>query len=541
MNIFYFLPSGGELFGYSEDKPDEMANTLLAIMVKCFFTKKKYVISLIPVHALNSANLYAYINGALELMHKCGGLVVALINDNNRVNQSFFGMFRPLNEDKPWIVHSPFNPDVPLYLMYDSVHLLKNIRNNWITEKTKILSFFDAEGQEKMAHWSSLKELYFHESTSCLMTNSKLTYKTIFPNNLEKQKVSLVTDVFSDRTVTALLTSEKTHSSPEAASTAEFLQLVSELWKILNCKRLYEKDPKKSPLSHTAQGQSAALVLKKWAARSHLPLPKTVQRQKSLTKDTASALSWTCNCLLDLADHLLSTNQPYRHQWVSCGFFQQDDLESHFGHFRMAAGCNFFITTKDVFATHTIDRAKSMLASFSNDEISSIPSSHQCALCSKKLTEEEMLLLDEMPSMTHTHDDKLALFYVAGYIASKDQRLSASKDSLVDGDSEFIDELNRGGLSYPSTELYKLTSLAALFFFKTPEKLCRVRFINIVMDFLCIFEIDIYVKKDNLTRLCNILMKRFSLNNVQNTVHLGKKKKEKNAQRKAAKLQSGKK
>ena len=136
-----------------------------------------------------------------------------------------------------------------------------------------------------------------------------------------------------------------------------------------------------------------------------------------------------------------------------------------------------------------------------------------------------------------TIDDKLALFYKV----SKDQRLSAPKDSLVDGDAVFIDELNRGGLTYPSTELYKLTSLAALFFFKTPEKLCRVRFINIVMDCLCIFEIDIYVKTDNLTRLCNILMKRFSLNNVQNTVHLGNKKKEKNAQRKAAKLQSGKK
>ncbi|GFS25477.1 group XV phospholipase A2, partial [Elysia marginata] len=62
------------------------------------------------------------------------------------------------------------------------------------------------------------------------------------------------------------------------------------------------------------------------------------QRIKSLTKDTANALHWTCKCLIELANFLLTTDSALRHQYVALGFFQQNDIEHHFAHFRMAAG-----------------------------------------------------------------------------------------------------------------------------------------------------------------------------------------------------------
>ena len=57
-----------------------------------------------------------------------GGTVLALICDNNRTNQSLFNKI-PTVKDKPW--RTPNN----MFLLYDYVHIIKNIRNNWLTEK----------------------------------------------------------------------------------------------------------------------------------------------------------------------------------------------------------------------------------------------------------------------------------------------------------------------------------------------------------------------------------------------------------------------
>ena len=62
-----------------------------------------------------------------------------------------------------------------------------------------------------------------------------------------------------------------------------------------------------------------------------------------------------------ITKHLLTTNMPFCNQYVTLGFFTQDDIEHHFGHFRMAADCNYCITTEDVAHTHAIDRAQLML------------------------------------------------------------------------------------------------------------------------------------------------------------------------------------
>jgi hypothetical protein len=49
---------------------------------------------------------------------------IAIICDGNRVNQNF-----ETYSDKPWRTKDN------IFLLFDYVHLLKNIRNNWSTEK----------------------------------------------------------------------------------------------------------------------------------------------------------------------------------------------------------------------------------------------------------------------------------------------------------------------------------------------------------------------------------------------------------------------
>ena len=55
-----------------------------------------------------------------------GGEVIAAIFDGNRVNQKFFSLF-DVDPERPW-----YSREYNIFLLYDYVHLLKCIRNNWL-------------------------------------------------------------------------------------------------------------------------------------------------------------------------------------------------------------------------------------------------------------------------------------------------------------------------------------------------------------------------------------------------------------------------
>jgi hypothetical protein len=104
--------------------------------------------------------------------------------------------------------------------MYDPVHLLKNIRNNWITERSQTLSFTSTAGEQSEAKWTDLQELYMTE-TQTFTKLSTLNKTALNPSNLEKQKVSLVLDVFSEKTSCALNSSSASNESWK--TTADFI------------------------------------------------------------------------------------------------------------------------------------------------------------------------------------------------------------------------------------------------------------------------------------------------------------------------------
>ncbi|GFN83847.1 traf-interacting protein [Plakobranchus ocellatus] len=114
-------------------------------------------------------------------------------------------------------------------------------------------------------------------------------------------------------------------------------------------------------------------------------------------QETAKAITWTCKCLIELAKYFLTTSTVFHHQYVALGFYQQDDIEEHFAHFRMSAGSNYCITTEDVANMHAIDTAK-LLSECSKIDVSTLEPLHQCYLCEKCLTDKEILTLDELPN-----------------------------------------------------------------------------------------------------------------------------------------------
>ena len=141
----------------------------------------------------------------------------------------FFKKFES-DPDKPWLFQ-----ESNMYLLYDYVHLLKCIRNNWLTEKLGMISFEDETGQQCFARWSDLKTLLKAEDS--LVKLSKLYFKSEHPKPVERQNVNLCLNVFSDETVTAL----QTHTSLDVLDTTrtvQFIKMFLQFWKIANVKSL---------------------------------------------------------------------------------------------------------------------------------------------------------------------------------------------------------------------------------------------------------------------------------------------------------------
>ena len=120
---------GGILFGKAVNHPSKLANTVLSFMVITLLGGPKFLCKMLPVCNLSANFVFEQTNLLLDAIKNAGGKVVATICDGNRVNQAFFKMFDTV---------SPWRTTDDMFLLFDYVHLFKCIRNNWITEKTRI-------------------------------------------------------------------------------------------------------------------------------------------------------------------------------------------------------------------------------------------------------------------------------------------------------------------------------------------------------------------------------------------------------------------
>ena len=117
----------------------------------------KLLTKLIPISKLSSAFLFEQIELIVQAITSVPADVKAIICDSNQVNQAFFKLYPTLPE-KPWLTEDH------KHLLFDYVHLLKNICNLWLTEKTGDLIFDDDDGVRQVAKWTHLKQLYHFES-----------------------------------------------------------------------------------------------------------------------------------------------------------------------------------------------------------------------------------------------------------------------------------------------------------------------------------------------------------------------------------------
>ena len=203
---------------------------------------------------------------------------------------------------------------------------------------------FDDNGAQKTAKWSHLVKLYQLESGS-LVKLSKLNEVAITPKPVERQSVASCLRVFSDETVAGLLNHPGMKDEVGVVSTTIFINKVIIFWKIVNVKSLDTISDPNDPRLDT---------LLEFGAMCRKMILTTGKRVKQLTRDTFLAIHQTCNGLVELTRHLLSTT----HKYVVLGKFTTDKLEKAWTCFCYI----MFHTIKDNVCRESLSNILSMVA-----------------------------------------------------------------------------------------------------------------------------------------------------------------------------------
>ena len=166
------------IFGKTINSPDQHATTILAFMFCSLFGGKKKLFKVVLVYRLDPSFQYNQSVNILKIVQQNEGCIKAILFD------IFFNMFD---------LEKPRKTVNNVYLLFDHVHLMKSIRNNWISEKLQELSYDNGQ----TAKWEHIKTLYEKEKNA-IVKLSKLTKTAVSSKPIECQNVLLCLKVFCD-------------------------------------------------------------------------------------------------------------------------------------------------------------------------------------------------------------------------------------------------------------------------------------------------------------------------------------------------------
>ena len=213
-------------------------------MVKCLYGGPEFLLKMIPVRGMKAKFLHEQVQEILNLIKGAGGKPTSIIADGCRVNKKFFKKFKTVDK-KPWLTTDG------IFLLFDYVHLIKCIRNNWLTEPDSELTF-KKDDKSYTAKWDDLINLFEHEeierkAASGIRGLSKLTEVAIKPKPIERQKVDTCLRIFSEETLHALKTHPKVDQK-EVKGTTMFIDEVLKMSKILNVRSKDKAVRRNNPL-----------------------------------------------------------------------------------------------------------------------------------------------------------------------------------------------------------------------------------------------------------------------------------------------------
>ena len=109
-------------------------------MISSVLSNNKDVVTLIPVEKMKSQDLCKMTLGVIHNVTKAGFKIVSIISDNNIVTRKMFQLLSGSDHLVPYFMNS-YKTSNKIFMLFDTVHLLKCLRNNWIHLKDTVKEF----------------------------------------------------------------------------------------------------------------------------------------------------------------------------------------------------------------------------------------------------------------------------------------------------------------------------------------------------------------------------------------------------------------
>ena len=484
--------SGGVLHGLAKNDTSSKASSILAIMAKCLHGGPSVMIRVVPVHKMTAEYQFLIVKETAGMVEAAGGFVIGSITDNHKINQKYCNLFTKKTQ---YEAYHPLDNTRSWFLLFDTVHLLKCLRNNWITEASKQLTL---DGKI-VGKFSDVQELYEEEKHNIFRTTS-LTSCSVYPSRLELQNVKHVVRVFCDQVVASLRLQNK-------METAHFIESILIWWKTVNVKSKGEETRFNDWNRAVQQRNSSNLQgLTEMFEKSSSGFGSN--RIKCLTHDTRKAMLQTMSGLSAVCTYLFDHGFEY----VLLGDIQSDRIEAEFSIYRYSTGANAFMVASDVLNAY-----KKRLAKFAASYLNivqvqpAIPSSHVCL----EITVEDAYFVEASCSVELSTFETYSSAYIAGWLERKCPNLEFGSDDfkLDTGDQDFIEEVSRGKLTVPHNSTYQFVRSGLCYVKEAKSNACCQKKLIKILELLNQFYDFGCYPHQCFQRLANVLLRGF--HNVQ--------------------------
>lgn len=332
------------------DETPPIATKMLAFMVKGTASGICEVVASFTVNNLSKEDLFHKHWSVVEACEAAGVKIICSVGDGCPINRAFVDMHCPLTPLTSGVVYDTLNPcnDREFYFFSDPPHLLKTIRNNFMSTARKLTK----NGQ--VISWKTIVRLYHFQKGNNLRKGYKLNSQVVFPSSYAKMRVKYAAQVLSE-TVANILEQLKWEGTEE---TIKFIRKVNEFFDILNGNYSFEGIRKKNdelkPFRNVDDNRFQALdefliYLKEWSEEvEKLPLKAEEKESLQLCRQTLCGIEMTCRAFNDCVKYLLKRGTKF----IMARVFSQDYLEHYFSRQRSKCGGSTNPNVAEYFRNH---------------------------------------------------------------------------------------------------------------------------------------------------------------------------------------------
>ena len=172
-----------------------------------------YIVQAVPEVKFGVEWLVEKISNCIDDLTSAEFCVRGIVTDNHASNMHAFSLLALIfNSNSHQYIKHPGNFDKKTYLFYDTLHIMKNIRNNLLNEKKFVFPEFiyndgqniDINFQAGFIQWKDLYEIYDRDKGLSANLNKapKLSYQPLHPGD-NKQSVPLALAIIHETTSAA--------------------------------------------------------------------------------------------------------------------------------------------------------------------------------------------------------------------------------------------------------------------------------------------------------------------------------------------------